>query len=171
MLEEIYRRRSIRKFQPQEVEEEKIRALLKAGMSGPSAVDARDWSFIVVRERETLLRMAEANGPAADPLREAPLGILICGDTARTYAKAPDFWIVDCSIATQNMVLAAENLDLGCVWLGTWPHRDRVEGQRALFDLPAGIEPHSILAIGYPAETPQRPKTDWEDDRIHWEHW
>ncbi len=171
MLEEIYNRRSIRAFQERPVEDKTIRAILKAGMSGPSAVNARDWSFLVVTEKETLNKMADANGPAAEPLRNAALGILVCGDLKRTFAKAPDFWIVDCAIATQNMVLAAEGLGLGSVWLGTWPHTDRVAGQRTLFNLPEDIAPHSILALGYPNETPSKPKIDWEDDRIHYEKW
>lgn len=171
MIETIFNRRSIRAFQDRPLDEQTIHTLLEAGMSGPSAVNARDWSFIVVTDREMLNRMADANGRPAEPLRGAALGILVCGDLKRTFVKAPDFWIVDCAIATQNIVLAAESLGLGSVWLGTWPHESRVAGQRQLFNLPEDIAPHSILAIGYPDETPSRPKIAWEDDRVHYGKW
>ncbi|MCD7927572.1 MAG: nitroreductase family protein [Oscillospiraceae bacterium] len=171
MIEQILMRRSVRTFQDRPLDEQTIHTLLEAGMSGPSAVNARDWSFLVVTNRDTLNRMADANGRPAEPLRAAALGILVCGDCKRTFSKAPDFWIVDCAIAAQNITLAAQALGLGSVWLGTWPHQDRVANQRALFSLPEDIAPHSILAIGYPAETPKGVKTLWEEDRVHYEAW
>ena len=78
--------------------------------------------------------------------------------------------MVDGAIACQNLVLAAEGLGLGCVWLGTWPQEDRVEAQRKLFGLPEHIVPHSILAFGFPAEQPA-VKPDYEEDRVHFERW
>ncbi|MCD8376570.1 MAG: nitroreductase family protein, partial [Oscillospiraceae bacterium] len=158
MIEQILSRRSVRAFQDRTLDEETVRTLLKAGMSGPSAVNARDWSFLVVTNRDTLNRMADANGRPAEPLRGAALGILVCGDRKRTFSKAPDFWVVDCAIAAQNITLAAQGLGLGSVWLGTWPHPERVAAQRALFSLPEDAVPHSILALGYPAEAPKGSK-------------
>mgnify|MGYP003324832985 CR=1 FL=1 len=58
--------------------------------------------------------------------------------------------MIDCSIAAQNMTLAAEELGLGSVWLGVWPVEERVKNQAKLFNLPEKIVPHSILVFGYP---------------------
>lgn len=140
-------------------------------MSGPSCVNARDWSFLVVRNPQTLEKMAQANGRPAQPLRGAKVGILVCGDLSRAFSGAPDYWVVDGAIAAQNMVLAASALGIGSVWLGTWPQLDRVERQRQLFGLPETQMPHSILALGYPAEPPRRPKRTYEADRVHYEQW
>ena len=141
-------------------------------MSGPSCVNARDWSFVVVRKPEMLNKMAAANGMPAEPFRGAKLGILICGDLARAFVGAPDYWVVDGAIAAQNMILAAHAMGIGSVWLGTWPQMDRVERQAALFHLPETQIPHSIIAFGYPAENrPEKAKPDFEADRVHYEKW
>ena len=70
-LQNLFNRRSVRNFTAQPIEEEKLHRILEAGMSGPCCVNARDWSFIVVTDREKLLEMAEANGRPAQPLKKA----------------------------------------------------------------------------------------------------
>ena len=107
-----------------------LETILRAGTSGPSCVNARDWSFIVVRNRKKLIQMADANGSAAEPLKGAALGILVCGDLERAFAQAKEYWVIDCSIAAQNMTLVAQTLGIGSVWLGTWLQMERVERQR-----------------------------------------
>lgn len=169
----LLRRRSTRRFSNRPVEEEKIRELLECAMSAPSCVNARDWCFLVVREKETLWKMAEANGRPAEPLKGAPLGILVCGDLDRAFAKAKDYWIIDCAAAAENLSVAAEAMGLGCVWLGTWPQQERVKRQTELFGLPETIVPHSVLAVGYPAEPVETTirSSRYEEDRVHFEKW
>lgn len=174
-LDAIFSRKSIRNFTDKPVSPEDIKTILKAGMSGPTCVNARQWSFIVVENKETLAKMAQANGRPAQPLLGAALGILVCGDLSRAFEPAPDYWVVDGAIAAQNMTLAAHELGIGSVWLGTWPQMDRVQNQRELFALPQEIVPHSILAFGYPdLSAPARekaPKPEFEEDRVHFEKW
>ncbi len=170
-IEAIKTRISVRKFSDQSISDEDLHTILEAGMSGPSAVNARPWTFIVVRDKEMLAAMADGNGSAANPLRGADAGILICGDLSRAYKGAPDYWVIDAAIAAQNMSLAAHALGLGSVWLGTWPQENKVAAQKALFNLPDGIVPHSIIAFGHPEAPSTKVKTIWEDDRVHWENW
>ena len=155
-LEAIFTRRSVRKFTEKPIEEEKLRQILEAAMSGPSCVNARDWAFVVVTEKEKLRQMAQANGRPAQPLKEAAAGILV----------------IDGAIAAQNICLSAQAMGIGSVWLGTWPQMDRVENQRWLFDLPETVTPHSIIALGYPAGESAAPRESrYEEDRVHWEKW
>ena len=146
--ENIMNRRSIRKYTNQPISEEDIRKILAAGMSAPSCTNARDWSFLVVQDKETLNKMADANGRPAEPLRGAALGILVLGDLERAFPRAKDYWVVDGAIAAENMILAANALGIGFVWLGTWPQMERVEGLRKLFNLPETAIPHSVIAFG-----------------------
>ena len=70
------------------------------------------------------------------------------------------------------MTLCADALGIGSVWLGTWPQMDRVEKQAALFNLPETIVPHSVLALGYPAEENKEPRESrYEENRVHFEKW
>ena len=170
-IQNIMERVSVRRFSDQEISDKDLRTILEAGMAGPSCKNTRDWSFVVVRDKDMLNKMADANGPAATPLRNAKLGILVCGDSERSFELAPDYWIIDGSIATQNMILAAHALGIGSVWLGTWPQKDRVCAQAELLGLPATQLPHSIVAFGYPKGETKKDKQIWEADRVHYEKW
>ena len=170
-IQMIMGRVSVRQYSDRDIPDEALRTILEAGMSGPSCVNARDWSFVVVRDREMLNKMADANGRPAEPLRNAKLGILVCGDLERAFKGAPDYWVVDGSIAAQNMILAAHALGIGSVWLGTWPQMERVKAQSELFGLPDTQIPHSIIAFGYPKEEYTKQKLTWEPNRVHYETW
>jgi nitroreductase len=155
----------------QEVAREDIDTILKAGMSAPSCVNSRDWAFVVVTDKEKLAKMADANGKPAEPLRGAAFAILVCGDLERSFKPAIDYWIIDSSIAAENMILAAHDMGIGSVWLGTYPQMDRVEKQRELFNLPDTIVPHSIIAFGYPSQPVCEERDLFESDRVHYEKW
>jgi len=170
-IQNMLARISVRQYSDQPITDEALHTILEAGMSGPSAVNARPWSFIVVRDPDMLNKMADGNGRAAEPLRGAALGILICGDLERAFKAAPDYWVVDGSIAAQNMILAANALGIGSVWLGTWPQQNKIDAQKALFNLPEHIIPHSIIAFGYPKEESHKEKLLYEADRVHFETW
>ena len=60
--------------------------------------------------------------------------IAVCGDL--TGLKHPDYWVQDCSAATENVLLAAHEMGLGVVWLGVYPTKERVEGVRATPEAP-----------------------------------
>ena len=166
-LDALMNRRSVRKFQDKKVPEDVVRQLLQAAMAGPSAVNARPWQFVVVDDRETLDKMADGNGRAAQLLKGAPLAVLLCGDTDKAFKMAPDYWIVDLGIASQNMVIAAEELGLGSVDLGTWPQEEKMSAQKEI--------PFLIIAFGYPEEgfergaRPDRPEFD--ESSVHYNKW
>lgn len=170
-IESIMQRISVREYADKEISANDIETILKAGMAGPSCVNSRDWAFIVVRSRDTLNKMADANGRSAEPLRTCRAAILICGDLERAYAKAPEYWTIDCSIAAQNTILAANALGIGSVWLGTWPQAQKVRAQAELFALPPQQIPHSIIAFGFPKQKSTKQKLIMEEDRIHYEKW
>jgi nitroreductase len=166
-LEAILTRRSIRKYSNKPVSEEAVRTLLEAGMSAPSAMNEQPWEFIVTRKREALLAIKDVH-PYAAMLAEAQRAITICGNTARE--KRPGYWMIDCSAATQNILLAAHALGLGAVWLGVYPNQDRVEPISRLLELPPDVIPLAIVAIGYPAESKETSRR-YDPERVHEEKW
>lgn len=170
-LDAIFSRRSVRKFKDEKLSEEAIHTILKAGMSGPTCVNARDWSFIVVDDLTLLKQMADANGKPAKLLEKAPLAILICGDTSKAFKMAKDYWIIDGAIAGQNMILAAQDLGIGSVWLGTYPQMERVQAQKELFNLPENQVPHSIIAFGYPQEEKNESRDLYDQTVVHYNKW
>ena len=86
--------------------------------------------------------------------------------------QTPETGIVLGSGKLEEASLAAQELGLGSVWLGTWPQMDRVEAQQKLFALPKTIVPHSIIALGYPEADLTVPRESrYEDDRVHFNQW
>jgi nitroreductase len=167
VMEAIHTRRSIRKFQQQQVPDELVKELLAAAMSAPSAGNQQPWHFVLITDRDILAKAAGIN-PYAAMAREAPLAILICGELA--LEKYPGYWVQDCSAATQNMLLAAHGKGLGAVWTGIYPLSDRIEGFKTLCKLPDKVIPLALVVIGYPAQTP-KPENRFRADRIHRNSW
>ena len=144
----LHTRRSIRSYTGASVSGQEIRTLLDAAMIAPSAGNARPWQFIVVDDPE-ILKQAPAINPYAGMAARAPAGILVCGDPGAEKYKG--FWVQDCSAAIQNMLLAACSLNLGTVWTGIHPMKDREEAFQKLFRLPPAIKPLGLVIIGHPA--------------------
>ena len=169
VLDAIANRRSIRQYQQRAVDRDTILQLLRAGMAAPSAGNRQPWEFVVTTERQTLDRLADVH-PFAKMLYQAPLCISVCANLGRTYEGVPDYWIQDCSAATENILLAAEALGLGAVWCGVFPRMDRVEEIRRILSLPSIVVPLNVVAVGYGAEDPP-VKDKWREERVHWEVW
>ena len=167
LMEGILTRRSIRKFTDKKVPKEIIDELLKAAMQAPSAGNNQPWEFIVIDDRKLLVKVPEFH-PYSKMLKEAPLAILICAHVKTE--KYCDYWVQDCSAATQNLLLAAHAKGLGAVWLGIYPIQERVAGIQELVDLPADIVPLSLIAIGYPAEK-KEPADRFKKEKVRYNKW
>ena len=79
-------------------------------------------------------------------------------------------WVIDCSAATENILLAAHGIGLGAVWLGLHPREERKQAIRDLFKLPENIQPLSLISIGYPDEVKETPER-FKPERIHYNKW
>ncbi len=167
VLDAILTRRSIRHFTTQPVPDDLVDQILRAAMNAPSAANAQPWHYVVINDRN-LLEEVTTFHPVAESLHEAPMAILVCGDSR--LEKRPDRWILDCSAATQNMLLAAHALGLGAVWLGIFPDQIRIDGMRRLVGLPAEVHPLSLVAVGYPARA-VNPVSRFRPDRVHYNQW
>lgn len=77
---------------------------------------------------------------------------------------------MDCSAATENLLLAAEAMGLGAVWTGVYPYEERLEAVKKAFNLPENIIPLNMVPIGYP-KGEQNPKDKYKPDNIHYNGW
>lgn len=163
-LENIFARKSVRKYLPKPVEREKAELLLKAGMAAPTGKNTQPWEFVVVTDRAVLDSMATAL-PYAKMLKDAPMAIVVCGDVTKS-----SYWYIDCSAAAENILLAAEALGLGAVWTATYPYEDRMEAAKKYTGLPDHIASLCVIPVGYPA-APQTPKDKWDASKVHTDKW
>ncbi|MDO9122616.1 MAG: nitroreductase family protein [Anaerolineaceae bacterium] len=164
-LDVFYKRRSIRKFTEEPVSRDALITLLKAGMSGPSGMNAQPWEFVVVTEDETLakirrnLMFAKMKGTAA---------ICVLGSKRMQTNKAGDkFWVQDCAAATENILLAATALGLGAVWIGIHPVHIFERQVKSILNLPEGVTPFCLIIIGHPAEE-KEARTQYNEKRVQW---
>ena len=144
-----------------------IKKLLEAAVSAPSAGNQQPWHFVIIDDRRILDKIPNFH-PNAKLLRGAQKAILVCGDLSSERFKG--YWMLDCSAATQNILIAARALGLGSCWLGIYPREDRIKNVREMLKIPKSVIPHSIVAIGYTNEKQEKVKREFLS-RIHKNKW
>lgn len=160
-------RKSIRLYTPKPVSPGLLQEILTAAMCAPSAGNERPWHFIVLTERAILDEIPKYH-PYAAMVKQANVAILVCGDVS--LEKYKNYWPLDCSAATQNILIAAHAKGLGAVWCGVYPSEDRVQNIKKLFTLPESIVPFSLIPIGFPAEE-KKAGDRFDSSRVHENSW
>lgn len=162
-IKNIMTRTSIRKYTDQPVSKTDIETLLRAGMAAPTAVNRQPWHFVAVTDKA---KLKELSGGRGGMLEQCALAIVVCGNMEKTMqGKGQEFWIQDCSAATENILLAANALGLGAVWTGGYPMEERVASISKALKLPETIIALCTIVIGHPAESPT-PKDKWKPENI-----
>jgi nitroreductase len=165
-LDLLLARRSIRRYTRDDVSEEDEQKLIDAAFAAPSAENARPWHFVVVRDPETRGRLSRVH-QWAHMCARAQLVIAVLGRSDSTW------WIEDCSAATENVLLEAQALALGAVWIGirdeaTEGHGDE-ERVLEILGVPRGDwRCLCLIAIGHPAET-KAPRTQRQASKLSFE--
>ena len=154
-LDFIFSRRSVRLFTDDPVPEILIEDILMAGMSAPSARAKDPWRFIVLREPEDLEAMLKIV-PNGAMLKSATAAFLVCGDIDAAHDNYESYMLQDVSACTENMLLAANALGLGSCWIGIHPRPERIKPLQHYFKLPGNIIPVAGIALGYPAQKPEK---------------
>ncbi len=158
----VFMRRSIRKYLPKPVEEEKIDVLLRAAMAAPSAHNQQPWAIVVIDDRALLDGIPEFH-PYSKMLLTAPLAFLVCGTTENL--KAEMFWEQDCAAAVENVLVEATHQGLGSCWMGVHPHEGLKKGMKDLLHLPEHLVPFALIALGYSGEEKQ-PSNRYDPSRV-----
>jgi nitroreductase len=145
----LRKRRSVRQFQDKPVEKEKVDLLVESMLRSPSSRGSNPWEFLVVRDPLTLESLAKAKPHGASFLKNAPLAIVVCGDSTKS-----DVWVEDCSIASLILHLAATDLGLGSCWiqLRLREHDAQTTSEeyvKELLGLGENVVVEAVIAIGY----------------------
>ena len=151
VMEAIKGRRSIRQFTDDPIEKDKLDRLLEAARWAPSGGNLQKWRFVVVTEpsQKQLVRQF-APGIFAMPTAF----IVICAEVETDANEWKQrLYLADCSIAAQNIMLAAYEMGIGtCVALSY-----AKTAIREILELPEDFEPMLVVTLGYPAEDPEPP--------------
>ncbi len=168
LYEGLISRRSIRRYTGEKIGEDQIKSIIRAGMYAPSARNRRPWHFIIVDDKEVLKKIMKIH-PYSAMLSEASHAVVVCGD--EKLENGPGYYKLDCSAATQNMLLAAHAMDLGAVWLGVEPRKERITGISSILALPDHIHPLSIVSVGVPVKIPKEVPERFEPEKIRRNKW
>lgn len=152
LLNLLRKRRSIRKYKKQPVEENKVNTLVEAAVRTPTSRGFNPWEFIVVDDPALLSKLGEAKQHGSAFLSGAPLAIIVAAETTKS-----DVWTEDCSIAAFTIQLAAEELGLGSCWaqIRMRPHNESKSAEvyvKELLGLPPSYSIECIIGVGYPDE-------------------
>ncbi len=159
----IFHRVSVRKYQNKLVEEEKISIMLHAAMAAPSARNQQPWEYYVVTNKEKIVELSKTS-PYATCVKDAPLVFVAC---YRNNTAVPNYAQIDMSASVENLLLQADELGLGAVWIGIAPIEERMEAVSKVINLPERLSAFALISCGYPGET--RPQQDrFEESRVHY---
>ena len=152
------KRWSVRAYSQKPVEEEKIQKILQAAMIAPTAVNYQPQKIYVIKSDEALGKIRRITKSTYS----APVVFLICADTSRSwhspFVDGYDSGEMDASIVCTHMMLEAEDLGLGSVWVLLFDPKAITQA----FDLPENIKPICLLPVGYPSDNAV-PYAPWHD--------
>lgn len=164
-VEAMQKRRSIRKYTDEPVSKEDLDFLMHCAMSGPSAVNRRPWDFYIVSDPKVLEELRKASRYTNIV---SPCAIVVCGNLSRALPmQLSEFWVQDCSAATENILLGAVSIGLGTVWCGIHPQKNAVKKVSAALNLSTKQIPLNIIFVGHPDQVIE-PRDQYEVKRIHW---
>jgi len=184
LTEAIYSRRAVREFTPEAVDEEILRQLIDAAVQAPSAVNEQPWLFSVVLDKALLARISRES--KAHILKTTSVGLLahsprfqqILNDTSFdifyhapvliviSAASSGPWAIEDCTLAAENLMLAARGQGLGTCWIGFSQSWLGTEDGKAALSLPPASLPVAPIIVGHPTSAP--PPVARKEPRIRW---
>lgn len=176
-LKTIKSRRSYKKFQPTQIKDEEIQMLMEAAIAAPTAMFQQKWHFSIVQNKEVLDNIIEAaregmmksgmdfmvqraKDPSFNPIHNAPTVIIVSG------AENTKFVDIDCALAAENILLAAESLNIGAGIMTSsemWFTSPKGEELKKTVGIPDNYKHVCSILLGYkaPTELPDRTrKTD-----------
>ena len=142
------RRRSIRKYTTQPVEQEKIDYMLRCALMSPSAKRTCPWEFIVVRDEAKLRPMTGCRTYGSQMFNTATAAIVIALDPT----LCDNTWMADGAIAAEHILLAAAEQGVGACWCHVYEREGAPALVKSLCEIPEPLEVLCVIALGYPDE-------------------
>ena len=160
MIEIIKQRRSVRGYREEQIKEEELQTILDAGLWAPSAHNSQPWHFTVIQDPEFIRSMSQISledmakskvewvarmgRSGRDIFYGAPTVVIVSGKKEEMLDP-----LIDCSAAVQNLLLAAESLDIGSCWIGLVRFFFAHKAEMEKLGLPEGYQPFYGVCLGY----------------------
>ena len=162
-MEEIFLRRSIRKYIDKEITEDILHQILKAGMNAPTARNLKPFEFIVVRDKEMLDKLSNTKKNSYF-VKDSNVTIVVLGK------ELSEFWQQDLGAVTQNILLQATSFNIGSCWICIAPNEIYEQYIRKILSIPEDIRVFSMISLGYPAEIKEK-NDNYYEDKVHYDRY
>lgn len=163
----IQTRRSIRDYEPREVEKDKLVKVLDAGRLSPSAGNRQERRFVVVSDARKRKALSEAANNQSF-VAEAPLVIAACSvETEYVMKCGQQAYPIDTAIAVDHMTLQAVEEGLGTCWIGAFDEKKVKE----ILNIPDSVRVVQLLTLGYPSAEPRLTSRKSLDEIVTREKW
>ncbi|MCK5835840.1 MAG: oxygen-insensitive NADPH nitroreductase [Desulfobacula sp.] len=157
--------RSVRQFRDKPIEESKFQTIVRAAQCASTSHHVQAYTIIRVRDKKTRKEIADLAGPQPW-VEKAPVFLVFCADLTRLIntcemngIKPETGWAeqfivgtVDTALAAQNLIVAAESLELGGVFIGGI--RNDPTRVSDLLNIPDHAYPVFGMCLGYPDQAP-----------------
>lgn len=161
---------SVRAYKNDEIPEEAVQRVVRAALRAPSWANRQSWRFIIVHKKvvRTILGKASGQDLIAKACEDAPYVIVLCADPEESGSKNElNYFMFDCGLAMENLLLAACEEGLGTCVVG-WFNENTV---RAILNLPENIRVIAYTPLGYPRESPKVRMRRRSEEMIYWNQW
>jgi nitroreductase len=182
----IYLRRAVRDYRPEDVPDDIIKELIKVGTYAPSAMNKQPWRFVVVKDKDTIAMLSDRakkswldsaaktddpdiarlagamKMPGFNIFYNAPVVVFIF---AAPGAMRPE---CECALAAGNMMLAARSLGIGSCWIGLAMPLGQDEAFLREMKVPGGHRLVAPLIFGYPIKDIQIAPPRRGDVVLNW---
>ncbi|MBD3379359.1 MAG: nitroreductase family protein [Candidatus Omnitrophica bacterium] len=161
-FEAISKRTSVREYRKDPIERPLLETLVDSARRAPSARAVEPWEFVVVTDRDTLVRLSETCDHGRFLKGAAACLAVFCRDTK--------YYLEDGCAATENALIAAADMGLGACWIAGDKKPYAAEVKKIL-DVPREMKLISLVSLGWPAEAGEQSKSRELADLIHWERY
>ncbi len=170
----IMSRRSIRAYKPEQIKDEELKTILECAINAPSARNSQPWEVRVMQNKEAIENLnkeviadmiekrPEAKERFADEnasvFFHAPTLLVVAYDTTQYWGQS------DCGMLVQNVLLAAESMNIGSCAVGCC--REYINSPKAAdfvksLNLPENYVVYLTVTLGYKDENPDaKPRDD-----------
>ena len=159
-------RRSHRKFSPEQISDEQLKAILSCALMCPTSKGLRKWRFVVTRDLEKISRLGSIRPFGSAFISGAPAVIVVLGEPGEQ-----EMWIEDGAIAAVTMQYMAEDMGLGSCWCQVRGRESCEEGVTAeekvklILGIKDGYSVLCLVGIGHPIDE-RKPQ---DEGSLKWE--
>ena len=165
LLKLTLKRRSIRNYLNDDIDDETIQEILNVALTAPSSWGGHPIHFIVVKDKKMIRKIAHCKAMGAAPLTKANVCIVVLADTSKC-----ELWIEDASVASTYILLAAEQYNIGACWIHIRNRAGQIktadEEIRDLLNVPNNFKVLNCVALGKKGEF----KKEYLKDNLHFEN-